>query len=52
MAEGLRILGSCSKCGGSLSFADAPRDRVGVGIPDELSVERTAPHLVLGLPRR
>jgi hypothetical protein len=51
MAEGLRLLGSCPKCGGELQFRDAaamaePRVRV---------AERPAalaPHLVLGIPRR
>lgn len=48
MADGLRLLGSCPKCGGSLEFrSEMP------------SVERfdrgesaVAPHLVLGIPRR
>ena len=50
MAEGLRLLGSCPKCGGGLVFSsDAPAPP---------SVARTAPepaaapHLVLGIPRR
>jgi hypothetical protein len=52
MVEGLRILGACSKCGGALSFRDEePRN----GIDVQLTVagsRSTAPHLVLGLPRR
>ena len=54
MAEGLRLLGSCPKCGGELVFRD--------DIPVEPRVIRTpaqpatngerAPHLVLGIPRR
>jgi hypothetical protein len=50
MAEGLRLLGSCPKCGGTLDFrADTPEaDREPV-----LAASRgTAPHLVLGIPRR
>ncbi len=54
MAEGLRLLGSCPKCGGALSFADdaaaAPAapdaERITAPAPE------TAPHLVLGIPRR
>lgn len=52
MAEGLRLLGQCPRCGGALNFAQgeakaspldrlAPEDAVGL-----------APHLVLGIPRR
>ena len=50
MAEGLRLLGSCPKCGGALAFADDD-----AGATDRF--ERTdghgasAPHLVLGIPR-
>ena len=50
MAEGLRLLGSCPKCGGVLRFRD---DAVPVG--DEHAEEAevsVAPHLVLGLPRK
>ena len=50
MAEGLRLLGSCPKCGGELVF--------NTGAPAPPTAERTAaaapaaPHLVLGIPRR
>ena len=49
MAEGLRLLGSCPKCGGELAFRD--------DVPVEPRVTRApaavdAPHLVLGIPRR
>jgi hypothetical protein len=50
MADGLRLLGSCPKCGGELSFAeDAPK-----GERFDRAAGRTdrAPHLVLGIPRR
>jgi hypothetical protein len=48
MAEGLRLLGSCPKCSGELSFRN--------DAPEAPRVSRTdralAPHLVLGIPRR
>ena len=49
MAEGLRLLGSCPKCGGVLQFrAEEPAEprasRTGAPVQ--------APHLVLGIPRR
>ena len=48
MAEGLRLLGSCPKCGGGLAFRDQT--------PSAPSASRfdaaQAPHLVLGIPRR
>ena len=49
MAEGLRLLGSCPKCGGALVFnGEAP------AAPTAARGERAdaAPHLVLGIPRR
>lgn len=53
MAEGLRLLGSCPKCGGGLEFRQEPAGDRG----PLLSVPRatrlvSAPHLVLGIPRR
>jgi hypothetical protein len=51
MAEGLRLLGRCPRCNGTLNFAqdsaDAPAARV---IGDGRA--EMAPHLVLGIPRR
>lgn len=50
MAEGLRLLGSCPKCGGGLVF--------NTGSPEPPTAKRVrpaapaAPHLVLGIPRR
>ena len=50
MAEGLRLLGSCPKCGGSLEFRDeAPRI---ISAAETAVAEGPAPHLVLGIPRR
>jgi hypothetical protein len=50
MADGLRALGACPKCGGELIFEDARRteDR----FESHSDRGRTAPHLVLGIPRR
>ncbi|HEX8206765.1 MAG TPA: hypothetical protein VF587_11965 [Solirubrobacteraceae bacterium] len=46
MAEGLRLLGSCPRCGGALAFPDP------VAPPAEAAAEPGGePHLVLGLPR-
>lgn len=54
MAEGLRLIGSCPKCGGDLEFRenviDAPTDHVPAPPTDQDG--RLAPHLVLGIPRR
>ena len=49
MAEGLRLLGSCPKCGGELEFAAAQPARQ-TGESPKMDVR--APHLVLGVPRR
>jgi hypothetical protein len=49
MADGLRLLGSCPKCGGTLEFASsqpAPEPA------DSPKMDVRAPHLVLGVPRR
>lgn len=53
MADGLREVGSCPRCGGILVFADA------VAEPEPMAAEpgpapdaTVAPHLVLGVPRR
>jgi hypothetical protein len=53
MADGLRLLGSCPKCGGELLFAgDAPPERPAGEAEERFDAARTAPHLVLGIPRR
>lgn len=52
MAEGLRLLGACPRCGGELVFA---ADRAEASALDRLAPEDAvalAPHLVLGIPRR
>ena len=48
MAEGLRLLGSCPRCRGELSFSDADP----AASAEAPKVSRTvAPHMVLGIPR-
>jgi hypothetical protein len=49
MAEGLRLLGTCPKCGGDLAFAESAPARAAGESP---IVDVRAPHLVLGVPRR
>ena len=49
MAEGLRLIGSCPKCGGELAFAESAPARDGDETP---AADLRAPHLVLGVPRR
>ena len=52
MAEGLRLLGSCPKCDGTLVFrAKTQHEPEGApAAPAAATIE--APHLVLGIPRR
>jgi len=57
MAEGLRLLGSCPKCGGALEFRGGEAaverfDRATAPAPEPTVAAGTAPHLVLGIPRR
>jgi predicted nucleic acid-binding Zn-ribbon protein len=52
MAEGLRLLGGCPRCGGELKFA---ADETGATAQDRVvprAADGIAPHLVLGIPRR
>ena len=47
MADGLRAIGSCPRCGGALEFAeDAP------ALADDPPVPNVDPARALGLPRR
>jgi hypothetical protein len=49
MAEGLRVLGVCPKCKGTLEFRDAPATPAAT---DTRAADASAaPHLVLGIPR-
>jgi len=51
LADGLRLIGSCPRCGGSLTFHDQSADAPSESTPPAGQV-RVAPHLVLGIPRR
>jgi hypothetical protein len=51
LAEGLRLLGSCPRCGGELAFRDAEEPAAAQAAPAE-DRAAVAPHLVLGIPRR
>jgi hypothetical protein len=51
MADGLRALGECPKCAGALVFAEAPAP-CEAHFAAPAARARTAPHLVLGIPRR
>lgn len=51
MAEGLRLLGACPRCGGSLEFAADAESAAGASTASS-SDAGLAPHLVLGMPQR
>jgi hypothetical protein len=50
MAEGLRLLGSCPRCGGALRFAGAAAEVAMAAAPAPAPAS-PEPHLALGLPR-
>jgi hypothetical protein len=53
MAEGLRLLGGCPRCGGELQFAQTAEAAAPAESPvREPEVTADAPHRVLGVPRR
>ena len=57
MAEGLRLLGSCPKCDSHLEFREVDPREDRFEVPESsmrpiLATGETAPHLVLGIPRR
>jgi len=52
LAEGLRLLGSCPRCGGELSFRDDAEASAPAAAPVPVGGADVAPHLVLGIPRR
>jgi hypothetical protein len=51
MAEGLRLLGGCPRCGGELEFRDADATAPLSEFRAE-TVVALAPHMVMGMPRR
>jgi hypothetical protein len=51
MAEGLRLVGACPRCGGTLEFAAGEPAAPEQPATPEAGGE-VAPHLVLGIPRR
>jgi hypothetical protein len=52
MAEGLRLLGACPRCGGALTFAADESAASTLEKIDPEAAVALAPHLVLGIPRR
>jgi hypothetical protein len=50
MAEGLRVLGTCPRCGGELEFRDAAPAPATPADARDADVS-AAPHMVLGIPR-
>ncbi|MCW3016527.1 MAG: hypothetical protein JWO02_3619 [Solirubrobacterales bacterium] len=52
MADGLRTLGVCPRCGGTLIWTEAAPEP-DAAVPARVTpAESVAPHLVLGVPRR
>jgi hypothetical protein len=51
MADGLRVLGACPKCKGTLEFRDAPVATTPAAADTRAADASAAPHLVLGIPR-
>jgi hypothetical protein len=51
MAEGLRTIGCCPRCGGLLIWIDEGASGE-AGVPVRTIDAAVAPHLVLGVPRR
>jgi hypothetical protein len=51
MAEGLRTIGRCPRCGGALAWLGEGADG-DPAAPERTVDEAVAPHLVLGVPRR
>jgi hypothetical protein len=51
MAEGLRYVGTCPRCGGELSFHDEAPALTGAE-PAAQALSGVEPHLALGIPKR
>jgi hypothetical protein len=52
MAEGLRLLGACPRCGGALNFAEGDAKLPAVARITPEDAVAMAPHMVMGIPRR
>ena len=52
MVEGLRLMGSCPRCGGSLKFAADEGPESALKQLEPADAVALAPHLVMGIPRR
>jgi len=52
MAEGLRLMGACPRCGGSLQFAADEGQATALEQLEPADAVALAPHLVMGIPRR
>lgn len=52
MAEGLRLMGACPRCGGSLVFASDEQPASALEQLEPSDAVALAPHLVMGIPRR
>lgn len=52
MAEGLRLLGACPRCGGTLKFAADESGAAPAQRSERAEASALAPHLVMGIPRR
>jgi hypothetical protein len=53
MADGLRMIGSCPRCGGELAFASAAPAAAIVDTPEQLAADHDGrpAHMILGMPR-
>jgi len=52
MVDGLRLMGSCPRCGGSLKFAADEGRASALEQVEPADASALAPHLVMGMPRR
>ena len=52
MADGLRLLGGCPRCGSGLVFHDDAATSAAQARAADARHDALAPHLVLGAPRR
>jgi hypothetical protein len=52
MADGLRRLGSCPRCGGAIEFREDVVEPEPITVAISATRADVAPHLILGIPRR